>query len=190
MENAQLIQLFEALAHEQLAVLYSGRFLDEHTANLITLGEEAVGGADAGKALRSRTAFVMVEAYQNVLRHRAQPQPGGVADHSTFMFLHHPPGTGVVTVNAVSPAEVPALQSALQRLHGLGLDELKRLFLRSLQGGERTERGGAGLGLIEMARRTGNARRRRPTSSVPSVATASCCRPCTSMASAARRCTA
>ena len=75
MHSAQLIRLFEALADEQLALLYGGRFPDAHTAELITLGEEALGGPGTEKALRSRTGFVMVEAYQNVLRHAIPVQP-------------------------------------------------------------------------------------------------------------------
>jgi hypothetical protein len=157
MHSAQLIRLFEALADEQLALLYGGGFPDAHTAELITLGEEVLGGPGAEKGLRSRTGFVMVEAYQNVLRHAIPAQPEEAAGHNTFMFLHRPQCTEVVTVNTVDEAEVPTLQRALERLHGLGLDELKALFLQALQGGERTKRGGAGLGLIEMARRTGNA---------------------------------
>ena len=157
MDSARLIRLFDALADEQMALLYGGRFPDAHTASLITLGEEVLGGEDTEKGLRSRTAFVMVEAYQNVVRHRPPSRPGEPSDQCTFLFLHRPHCTEVVTVNPVSEAEIPNLQMALQRLHGLGIEELKALFLQALKGGERTKRGGAGLGLIEMARRTGNA---------------------------------
>ena len=53
MHSAQLIRLFEALADEQLALLYGGRFPDAHTAELITLGEEALGGPGTEKAIRA-----------------------------------------------------------------------------------------------------------------------------------------
>ena len=47
--------------------------------------------------------------------------------------------------------------SALRRLRGATSDQLRALFLARLSTGGTTARGGAGLGLIEMARRSGQA---------------------------------
>lgn len=151
MEHHPLIALFDAFANERLVLLYGGSFPDEHTARLIGLGEAAMDHQGVEKSLRTRTAFVMVEAYQNVVRH----QPTSVKGlQSTFMFMHGPERTEVVTVNPVRAEDLPALQTALERIEGRGPIELKALFLASLQRNEPTKRGGAGLGLIEMARRS------------------------------------
>jgi hypothetical protein len=153
MEQHPLIRLFEALAPERFALLYGGTFPDEHTARFIGIGEEVLDHDGAEKGIRTRTAFVLVEAYQNVVRHR----PGdGSARGCSFFFLHGANSTEVVTVNPVAEADLPDLRIALERVEGRTTEELKSLFLGSLQRGEQTKRGGAGLGLIEMARRSGH----------------------------------
>ncbi|MBK9513482.1 MAG: hypothetical protein IPO05_07600 [Flavobacteriales bacterium] len=158
MESHPLITLFDAFAEEQLVIIYGGSFPDDHTARLIGLGDDAMGDKPVEKGLRTRTAFVLVEAYQNVVRHR----PTSVKDErSTFIFLHATDSTEVITVNAVDADDLPALRTALDRIQGRSPDELKALFLSSLQRNEQTKRGGAGLGLIEMARRSGHGVRHR-----------------------------
>lgn len=59
-------------------------------------------------------------------------------------------------MNAVAASAVAPLSSSLEKLRALDVQQMKQVFLRGLQSEERTERGGAGLGLIEMARRSGH----------------------------------
>ena len=137
---------------------YSGAFHDEHTGRLIALGEAAVNG-DARNTTRGRLAFIMVEAYQNILRHRAALPPQVERGEGRSLFLLRC-GLGgdqvVVAVNPVKKSDVVGLRSALHRLHGMDPSQLKNLFLSGLQHTADQPRRGAGLGLIEMARRSGS----------------------------------
>jgi hypothetical protein len=62
-------------------------------------------------------------------------------------------------MNPVSNAEAEHVVEQLNGLEQLIPEQLKERYLESLKSDSRTERGGAGLGLIEMARRSGNALR-------------------------------
>lgn len=158
MDFATVHKLYDVLAGDRFCFLYSGRFHDEHTASLIPLGEEVLDGARAQRTYRQRVSYVMVEAYQNIVRHRAtlpiEMERG--AGRSLFMLRSHAAGDEVVAMDPVAATEVPALKATLERIGGLDLRQLKELFLRSLQDSSRSQRGGAGLGLIEMARRSGH----------------------------------
>lgn len=158
MDLATVHTLYDVLAGDRFCFLYSGRFHDEHTASLITLGEEVLNDARAERAYRQRLSYVMVEAYQNIVRHRAalpHELERGVG-RSLFLMRSHSSGDEVLAMDPVTEAEIPELKASLERLGGLDLRQLKELFLRSLQDGSRSQRGGAGLGLIEMARRSGH----------------------------------
>jgi len=151
--------LYDALAGDRLTFLYSGRFHDEHTARLITLGEEFLELDGSDKSLRGKLAFIMVEAYQNIIRHRAA-LPEGLehgAGRSLFVLRSRAAQHEVTAMNPVISSDAHRLNIALEGLRGLDLKQMKQVFLRGLQSDERTERGGAGLGLIEMARRSGHA---------------------------------
>ena len=151
--------LYDALAGDRLTFLYSGLFHDEHTARLITLGEEFLEQEGTDKSVRGKLAFIMVEAYQNIIRHRAALSPEleqGVA-RSVFLLRSRDSQHEVTAINPVTNADASRLTTTLEGLRGLDLKQMKQVFLRGLQSEERTERGGAGLGLIEMARRSGHA---------------------------------
>lgn len=157
--NAALARsLFNALRGDRCAFIYAGAFHDEHSPRLIALGESAMPDPVARPAARGRLAFIMVEAYQNILRHRtALPQrmargPG----RSLFVLRCQEEAQQVVAINPVGSAEVPALRETLNRLSGLNESELKSLFLGGLRREQESGRRGAGLGLIEMARRSGS----------------------------------
>lgn len=156
MELSKANELYGTLAGDRLCFLYSGAFHDGHTARLIALGEEASLGLDGGRSLSSRLAFVMVEAYQNIIRHRPEltPELALGAARSLFMLRDQGSGPEVITVNPVEEPESETLSGAMDRLTALDMPALKELFLHSLKSGQRTRQGGAGLGLIEIARRS------------------------------------
>ncbi|MBK8615290.1 MAG: hypothetical protein IPN85_17910 [Flavobacteriales bacterium] len=149
--------LYKGLHDDTFSFGYAGAFHDEHTARLIALGEAAMEHAGAQRNARQRLAYVMVEAYQNIIRHRA-PLPEGIArgcGRSMFLLRCHPEAQQVIAQNPVSKSDLVELQDALDGLSGLDAAQLKERFLNKLSNEGPRERGGAGLGLIEMARRSG-----------------------------------
>ena len=73
-----------------------------------------------------------------------------------FLIRQHELSFEVVAVNVVPEQEVGPLKKLLANVSDLGARQLKRMFLTGLQNDSTSKRGGAGLGLIEMARRSGH----------------------------------
>jgi hypothetical protein len=149
--------LFNGLEGDRFTFIHAGDLHDSHTARLIELGEAAMEGVAAPRAARQRLAYVMVEAYQNIIRHRAPLAPDLARGNgrSIFMVRCHEGAQQVVAVNPLHRAELPELERSLKDIAGLDAQGLKERFLRRLGTEGHRARGGAGLGLIEMARRSG-----------------------------------
>lgn len=141
--------LFRALAGDRTALLYRGSFSDAHTARFLELVELLLGHGDAPPAYRSSMAFVLVEAYQNIVRYARDR-----GTRSLVGIRRWEVGAEVLASNPLSDGAAAELMSAIGRLDGLGSAQLKALFLDGLRSGSRTREGGAGLGLIEMKRRS------------------------------------
>jgi len=157
MDPATVHALYDALRGDRLSFLYSGLFHDEHTARLITLGEEFLEHDGVDKSVKGKLAFIMVEAYQNIVRHRA-PVPADLEQgpgRSMFVLRSAAARHKVIAVNPVSNADAARLTTDLGNLGRMSMEQMKEVFLNGLKSEERTERGGAGLGLIEMSRRSG-----------------------------------
>lgn len=159
MDEALLNTLFSAFIGDGSVLLYSGAFHDSHTARLIVLAEESAEDKEHGKGLRTRAVFVLLEAYQNIIRHRAiLPTEQAQGLGRSLLLLRASPGRyEVSTMNPVSNADALHVVQQLNGLEALDQDQLKERYLDTLKRATRTARGGAGLGLIEIARRSGHA---------------------------------
>jgi hypothetical protein len=153
MEVPHAYSLYQALSGGTFALLLGDPFRDAQTARLIELTEAVAERQGLSKSARARLAFVLVEAFQNIIRHR--PPASGLQQRSCFLFRATSKGQQVITCNPVADADLAALRSALDGVLGKDADALKDLFLRGLQANAASAKGGAGLGLIEMARRSG-----------------------------------
>ncbi|MGV9013203.1 MAG: DUF6272 family protein [Flavobacteriales bacterium] len=152
-----LFHLYETLGGAPCLFGYAGGFPDEHTARLIELGAAVLDQQGSRTSERGRLGYVMVEAYQNVVRHRARLAPAleaGVA-RSHFMLHCGTAGQIVGTLNPVDMDKAKDLQEVLGFLKGRTTTELKGLFRDGIQRTHEPGRRGAGLGLIEMMRRSG-----------------------------------
>lgn len=135
--------------------LYSGQFLDEHAPGLITIAESWSTGVGRTRAQAHRLSFVLVEAYQNIIRHRARLS--GRMGRSLLLLRVTRDADLVLSLDPVHSSEQALVEQALREIGASDLVQLKQRFLARLRDGTRTLRGGAGLGLIEMARRSGGA---------------------------------
>lgn len=149
--------LYEVLGTDACLFGYAGTFPDEHTARLIELGTAVLEHQGVRVAERGRLSYVMVEAYQNVVRHRARlaPEVENGEGRSHFMLHCGAEGRTVATLNPVANDKAKDLQEVLGFLKGRNSEELKNLFRDGIQRTHSPERRGAGLGLIEMMRRSG-----------------------------------
>jgi hypothetical protein len=149
--------LFQALHGDRCAFGYGGSFPDEHTARLIDLGSAVLEAQGSNLVDRARLGYVMVEAYQNIVRHSAEIPPflAAGAGKSLFLLRCHAAGQEVMAMNPVTREQAKRLEHALGTLQDKSAAQLKELFLSGLQRSAGSGNRGAGLGLIEMARRSG-----------------------------------
>jgi hypothetical protein len=168
MDPSPVYTLYHELAGEQIVFAYSGRFPDDHTARLIALSEEQMDGT-SDRTRKGRLSFVLVESYQNIVRHRAPLPPAlmRTSGRSLFVLRMDDLGSEVITMNPVLPEEAEQLRTNLDLLGEMDQEGLKERSLQGLHRGQRTSRGGAGLGLIEMTRRSGHVLRYRFTEGGP-----------------------
>ncbi|MCC6840179.1 MAG: hypothetical protein IT230_08485 [Flavobacteriales bacterium] len=136
---------------------YSGAFPDEHSARLIELVEVMAARDQSLRSGKGRLAFILVEAYQNIIRHQAisaTADPWGAA--RPMFLIQDQQGMQVMTTrNAVSHKQAEALRTQLAELVRMEDAALKELLLQGIQRPSTTGVRGAGLGLIGMLRRTG-----------------------------------
>ena len=153
----KVYELYQALEDDSLSLFYLGDVSDSITEKLIALNDKRLLDQTVGPKSGRKIAFLIAECFQNVIRHQEQPAPvlGNKGGSSMFMLRHLDHQFAVASINLVRNERVDPLQAKLGNLSRLNSAELRKMYLDILPGGEFSEKGGAGLGLIEMARRSG-----------------------------------
>ncbi|MBD3637252.1 MAG: hypothetical protein HUJ25_07875 [Crocinitomicaceae bacterium] len=142
---------FDLFTRDELAMWYKGSMSDSITENLIGVAESDAG--NLGKSRRN-VSFLMAESFQNIVRHGIQ-NPGGEKITGSFGITNREGEVHIFSSNYITQEEGVVITRKLQDVNQLRGEELKAQYRRILSEGNFTEKGGAGLGLISMAKKSG-----------------------------------
>jgi hypothetical protein len=158
MNSDKLIQFFNDLVQDDLIFGYSGSFSDTITTMIIEISEQNIESHGNLVKLKKKISFLMAECYQNIVRHGTKPHESlKFPTKSSAFFSRSRHGVFYITsANYVLNEFKDTISGKLDRVNELSQDELKELYREVLQKGVLSEKGGAGLGIIEMARKSGH----------------------------------
>ena len=149
----ELIQGMSKLSYEYI---YRGKFTKNITSNLLALTETNLDKADDTHKLKKKIYFVMVECLQNITKHQDKVKDT-IGEESAILVIEKKNKRYYITTgNVIENENINKLTDQLERVNSLNADELKMYYQEMLVTGEISSKGGAGLGLIAMARKTGN----------------------------------
>ncbi|UKN03692.1 SiaB family protein kinase [Paracrocinitomix mangrovi] len=141
---------YDLFTRDDLSMWYKGSISDDITENLIGVAE-----SDANKLGKSKkkVSFLMAESFQNIVRHSIKDLERRT--QASFGITNREGEIHIFSANYVSKEEGDKISEKLQNVNGLKSEELNDQYRRILSDGTFSERGGAGLGLISMAKKSG-----------------------------------
>lgn len=148
--------LFHLLDEDKMSLFYQGVTHDDITDKLIWLSDENIRSQSELGRMRKRVSFAISECFQNIIRHREMPESPQAKHDRPSMFMVRNIGHAyyIGSVNLISNQNIEKLREQLQDLNELTEEELRSMYLQYLPTATFSEKGGAGLGLIEMARKS------------------------------------
>ena len=117
---------------------------------LLALAEKSSAAA-GGRTLMKRIGNVLIECLQNVMRH-------GLIEANGFTQLYltlesTPVGFQVQCGNMVDSEMRAILSDRLAEINGMEEEVLRKTYIETLCNGELSDKGGAGLGLLSLAKK-------------------------------------
>ncbi|MBR6176551.1 MAG: SiaB family protein kinase [Bacteroidales bacterium] len=149
--------LFQRISNDDFEYVYRGYFSHNITKKILFLADTNISKVTSQQTLQKRIYYIMVEGLQNITRHQDE-----IANLNTekypgiFAIQKNGERYYISTGNIVANENIPALKEKLDTINSLNPDELKKFHREMLTTGSMSDKGGAGLGLIEMSRKSGN----------------------------------
>jgi len=158
METRPIQDYFEKFNDDSLSFLYHGFMSDEFTTKIISIIEKNIRKNDEPAIVRNKVAYLIAESFQNIFRHGESLNKGKSRFSNPGFFSIRVSGDTYIisTANLISKGNKEKVEKKLLQINSLDKDQLKLLFKEVLGSLDLSDKGGAGLGLIDMARKTGN----------------------------------
>lgn len=154
-----LYSFYQELKTNGISFSYSGPLAQEGLEGISQTLRKKLE-ADEIEFSASQAIFsVFVEEVQNILNYSAERQTyqkSGELAAGVFVIGHDERGYFVLCGNKIYAKDCGFLAAKIEELRGLSKDELKTLFKQRRKMEPEPQSKGAGLGLIEIARRSGN----------------------------------
>ncbi len=165
MGNVDYMELIYSFHQDMLdnkfTLVYDGEITHQITKAFTSLAESKMDSYSEDSSIKKKVFHVMVECLQNLSKHAEEYEyKGNKSQYGNGIFIVGRIGQEekeyqVITGNAVEKKRVPELKALLEKINQLDKEGLKELFKKQMREGSMSEKGGAGLGLIDIARKTG-----------------------------------
>ncbi|MFP4289034.1 MAG: SiaB family protein kinase [Bacteroidota bacterium] len=165
MKNVDYMKLVYEFHQEMLnnkfTLVYEGEITHQITKAFTSLAENKMDSYSEDASMKKKVFHVMVECLQNLSKHAEEYESAegkGFVGNGIFIVGRLGEDNAnyhVMTGNAVENNKVGDLKALLEKINQLDKDGLKELFKKQMREGSLSEKGGAGLGLIDIARKTG-----------------------------------
>lgn len=150
-----LFDFYRDLERDRLSLIFNGDVTDEITDGIIRITDYNVNNMEELAKMRKRVSFILLECFQNLVRHGKPSRPEKEVPSALFSTRLVEGTNYVSSINLIDVSEIDRLREKLTLVNTLEKDKLKALYLEVLNNKDISAKGGAGLGLIEIARRTG-----------------------------------
>jgi hypothetical protein len=149
---------YKTIKANEIRLVYEGKITHQITKAFIALAEAQMVEDQEATRVQRIIFHVMVECLQNISRHADDHESGDniYSGRGIFMISKNSDIYCITTGNAILNDKIPALKKMIDRVNELDEPMLKDFYIKQMREGRLSEKGGAGLGFIDIRRKTGS----------------------------------
>jgi hypothetical protein len=151
-----IYDLHRTMMSQKLILVYQGDFTQETTKSILAMAERNIDSSGEESNIKRKVFNVMVESLQNIVKHSDELVDGETRSHAAIFLIGREDGKyTIMSGNPIRKANIPKLKQTLEHINALDKDGLKELYKEIIKNTTISEKGGAGLGFVDMARKSG-----------------------------------
>ena len=150
---------FKNMQVNNIIFVYQGEVTADLVSSVLHMMENKLDGDGEDKKIKKKVFNVMVECLQNVYHHLdalEEVTDGEINDKRALLMIGKEESDYyVITGNYIRNDRVSVVKSKLERVNQCDKQELKTLYQEILSNEPMSDKGTAGLGMIDIARKSG-----------------------------------
>lgn len=152
---------YDEMERENIMLSFKGEVTSELLTSILQIMESKLDNISEEPKVKRKVFNVLVECLQNLYHHMdespvANADGGNSKRKAVFMIGKTSLGYRIISGNYMYTDNVSPLQNRLDEINNLDREGLKTLYKLVLNNGQVSEKGGGGLGMIDIARKSGH----------------------------------
>jgi hypothetical protein len=152
-------QVHQSMVSNKIILVYEGEVNQDITKAFTALTQKNLDEDDSTSLpIKKRVYHVMVECLQNIGKHSDNIESGEpeVPGTGIFMVSRAEDGYSVITGNPVANTKIKDITEMLDKVNNMDAEQIKAYYKEKILASRISEKGGAGLGFIDIVKKTGN----------------------------------
>jgi hypothetical protein len=152
-------QIHKNMVNNRILLVYEGEINQDITKAFTTMTQKNLDEDELTSVpIKKRVYHVMVECLQNIGKHSDNIESGEpeVPGNGIFMVSRSGEGFNVITGNPIANSKIEEVTTMLNKVNQMDEEEIKAYYKKKILESRISEKGGAGLGFIDIVKKTGN----------------------------------
>jgi len=154
-----IYDFYDKMERNHIMLSFKGDITSELLTSILQIMESKLDNMQEDPKIKKKVYNVLVECLQNLYHHMDEViTPEGQNERirsAIFMIGKIDNQYNIITGNYIRVNGVSSLKKRLDEVNALTKEELKDYYKAVLNNGQMSEKGGGGLGMIDIARKTG-----------------------------------
>jgi hypothetical protein len=141
---------------EELLLAYQGTITDSLTNNLLALAENKLAMVEYNSRIKKKVFNILVEVLQNIYHNQEEIKDSAKnLQEIMVMVVKDSTSYEVISGNYIKQENIAHLKKRIEEINQFTNDELRSRYRSKLDEGVFTDTGRAGLGIMDMVRKSG-----------------------------------
>lgn len=153
-------EYYSKLNGGDVLMAFKGNISSELISNVLEVVESKMDEYSESSKIRKKVYNVLVESLQNLYHHIERLPEKMQEEYDTkfgiLVVSRLEDGYRISTGNFIRHDKVDVLRNKIDKINSMGREELKDMYKFILNHQRLSDKGGGGLGLVDIARKTGN----------------------------------
>lgn len=148
----------QSMKKNEVLLVYEGEITHQVTKAFTSLTETNMQKEQESQSTQKKVFHAMVECLQNISKHSEcmYCKENQEKRKGAFLLTQKEKEYYITTGNIVGVESIDKMKSILDKINSLDHEGLKELYKHQIKEGRLSNKGGAGLGFIDIAKKTGN----------------------------------